>query len=597
MPPAPPVPIRLEQLGLIGNCQYSALVADTGEVVWCCLPRFDSEPVFSSLLDAESGGRFSVAPAAGGSGRCTYLPNSNVLETVHGGPDGSFRVLDFAPRFEQHGRTFRPTMLVRMLQPLSGTPRASVACEPMLGWSRQLPERVQGSHHVDYLGFETRLRLTTDIPLSYLGGRPFALTGPQHLVLTWGEPVEEPLPALCDRFLTETLRYWERWVKHCNIPPLCQAEVIRSALALKLHCFEDTGAIVAATTTSLPESPGSGRTWDYRYCWLRDSYYVLGALRRLGQFEERERFVRFLLDIVADRPQLDLAPLYKVDGTTAGLDERILPDWPGYGGEGPVRVGNAAVLQKQNDIYGEVLLSLAPIFLDDRFRADRSAQSLELLERLARKAIELAGSADAGIWEFRKTMQPQTFSTLMCWAAADRMAKVAERHLPDRVELYRREADRIHALMIEQAWNAKLGSFVSVHGGEDLDASLLQMATLRFLPVDDTRLHGTIDRLSHDLAHEGWLFRYRSEDDFGKPAVAFILCTFWLVEALAMLGREKEAREVLERARLAHSPLGLLSEDYATRDLRMWGNFPQAYSHVGLIHAAFAASPRWSDLL
>ena len=263
-----------------------------------------------------------------------------------------------------------------------------------------------------------------------------------------------------------------------------------------------------------------------------------------------------------------------------------------------MRVGNAAVGQTQHDIYGEIVLALAPIFLDDRFRADRSRHSLELLERLTHRAIEVAGTADAGIWEFRRSQsQPQTFSTLMCWAAADRMAKVADVHLPDKAEGYRRAAARIHSLITEQAWNPALGAFSSVHGGSDLDASLLQMATLRFLPLDDPRLHTTVDRLSHDLAHEGWLFRYRAADDFGKPTVAFILCTFWLVEALAALGRAAEAREVLERARKAPSPLGLLSEDFATRDLRMWGNFPQAYSHVGLIHAAFAASPRWSDLL
>jgi GH15 family glucan-1,4-alpha-glucosidase len=485
-----------------------------------------------------------------------------------------------------------------MLHPLSGTPRARVSCDPLLGWSRRSPARVTGSNHVEFAGFGSRLRLTTDIPLSYLGGRPFALTGPHHLVLTWGEPVEQPLAALCERFLRETLGYWERWVKHCNIPPLYQAEVIRSALALKLHCYEDTGAIVAATTTSIPESPGSERTWDYRYCWLRDSYYVLGALRRLGQFEERERFAHFLLNIVADSPELDLAPLYRVDGTTDGLDERILEDWPGYAGNGPVRVGNAAVGQKQNDIYGELLLSLAPIFLDERFRADRTPQTLKLLERLAHKAVSLAGTPDAGIWEFRrKNHKPQTYSTLMCWAAAERMAKVAERHLPGQVERYRRDAAKIHRLLIEEAWNPSLGAFASVHGGDDLDASLLQMAPMHFLPIDDTRIHTTIDRLSGDLAHEGWLFRYRSEDDFGKPTVAFILCTFWLVEALASVGRLQEARDVFERAIKAPSPLGLLSEDYATRDLRMWGNFPQAYSHVGLIHAAFAASPRWSEYL
>lgn len=520
-----------------------------------------------------------------------------MTETIHEGADGAFRVLDFAPRFELHGRYFRPTMLVRMIQPLSGTPRVRVVCDPRRGWSRDRPAGVRGSNHVEFSGFESRLRLTTDVSLNCLDGRPFVLTSPRHLVLTWGEPVEEPLPALCERFLSETVRYWERWVKHCNIPPLYQAEVIRSALVLKLHCYEDTGAIVAATTTSIPESPGSGRTWDYRYCWLRDSYYVLGALRRLGQFEERERFVHYLLDIAAASPSLDLAPLYRVDGSTTGLDERTLEAWPGYAGEQPVRVGNAAVTHSQHDIYGEMVLALAPVFLDERFRNDRRPESLRLLERLTRKAVEVAGTPDAGIWEFRRVGKPQTFSTLMCWAAADRMTRVAERMLPAQAERYRQDAAAIHARLIAQAWRPEQGVFASTHGGSDLDASLLQLATLHFLPPTDARLVATVDRLARDLSHDGWLYRYRVPDDFGAPSVAFTLCTFWLVEALAVLSRPSEAREVFERARAAMSPLGLLSEDYSTSTARMWGNFPQAYSHVGLIHAAFAASPRWAEYL
>jgi GH15 family glucan-1,4-alpha-glucosidase len=289
--------------------------------------------------------------------------------------------------------------------------------------------------------------------------------------------------------------------------------------------------------------------------------------------------------------------LYRVDGTTEGLEERILPEWPGYLGEGPVRVGNAAVAHQQHDIFGEMVLALAPIFLDDRFRSDRSSEALRLLERLTDRAIAVAGTPDAGIWEFRKNWKPQTFSSLMCWAAADRMATVAELHVPDRVGRFRREADRIHAMIVERAWSTELDAFASVHGGTDLDASMLQMAPLRFLAPNDRRLHATVDGISRGLARDGWLFRYSASDDFGAPSVAFILCTFWLVEALARLGRGEEARHVFEQARRALSPLGLLSEDYATSDLRMWGNFPQAYSHVGLIHAAFAASPRWADFL
>jgi GH15 family glucan-1,4-alpha-glucosidase len=588
--------MRLEDLSLIGNCQIAALISTAGDVVWCCLPRFDSEPVFSTLLDAEGGGRFHVGPADAAPGTQRYLPNTNILETTFAGAGGSFRVLDFAPRFYQYDRHFRPTQIVRILEPLAGTPRLRVTCEPRLGWSRGVPGRTQGSNHINFEGFPSLLRLTTDIPLSYLEGQAFALTERRHIVLSWGSPVEESLPALCERFLGETERYWHRWVKHCNIPPLFQQEVIRSALALKLHFFEDTGAIVAATTTSLPEAPGSGRTWDYRYCWLRDSSYVLGAFRLLGHFEERERFAHYLLNIAAGNPSLDLAPLYCVDGA-AGPEERVLEAWPGFGGEKPVRVGNEAATHRQNDIFGEMVLALAPIMLDDRFRADQTRQTLGLLEQLVRKAIAVAGSPDAGIWEYRRDWKPQTFSSLMCWAAADRMACIAARHAPDREAEYRTSATRIREEILAKAWNPGLQSFVSSYEGGDLDAALLQMVPLRFLPHDDPKLCSSVETIRRELVRDGWLWRYRNDDGFGAPGVAFILCTFWLVEALVGLGRVEEARAIFELTRGAQSPTGLLSEDYEPAGRRLWGNFPQAYSHVGLIHAAFAASPRWADVL
>jgi GH15 family glucan-1,4-alpha-glucosidase len=588
--------MQLEHLALVGNCQFSALVHKSGEVVWCCLPRFDSEPVFSSLLDHGGGGRFLVGAAEGEEGRQRYLDNTNVLESLFETANGTFRVLDFAPRFVQHDRTFRPTQLVRILEPVAGTPRVRVLCDPRLGWSKAAPGTLQGSNHVRFEGFASPLRLTTDIPLSYLGGQPFALTGRRHLVLAWGAPVEEPLPPLCDRFFRETVRYWQGWVKHCNIPPLYQQEVIRSALALKLHCFEDTGAIVAAMTTSIPEARGSGRTWDYRYCWLRDAYYALGAFRLLGHFEEREHFVEYLLNVASSAPDLKLSPLYRVDGGS-DLEERVLHEWPGFGGDGPVRVGNGAAAHLQNDVFGEMVLALAPIFMDERFSAERSAAALQLIERLARKAIGVAGTPDAGIWEYRTEWKPQTFSSLMSWAGAERMARVAGVHAPGLCDEFARAAEAIRSEIIAQAWSPARGAFVGAYGGLELDASLLQMATLRFLPLDDPRLIATIDAVRGALSKDGWLFRYRLDDGFGQPTVAFIICTFWLAEALAAVGRKGDAKDVMDRAHSALSPLGLLSEDYETSSLRMWGNFPQAYSHVGLIHAAFAASPSWAEVL
>jgi len=586
----------LEHLGVVGNCQYSALIHRTGEVVWCCLPRFDSEPVFSTLLDRQRGGRFFVGPTEGKPGEQSYIYNTNILKTTFQTSSGKFQVVDFAPRFVQYDRTFRPTQLFRIVEPLEGTPRIQVACEPRLGWSGGVPTRLNGSNHIQFEGYESRLRLTTDIPISYLTGQPFTLTGRRHLALTWGAPIEEPLQPLADRFFNDTQRYWQGWVKQCNIPPLYQDAVIRSALALKLHCFEDTGAIVAAMTTSIPEAPGSGRTWDYRYCWLRDAYYCLGAFRALGQFEERESFIHYLLNVAGGAPGLNLAPLYCVDGAP-GPEEQILEGWAGYEGHGPVRVGNGAVQHTQNDVFGEMVLSLVPIFMDDRYSLDRSKVTLKLVEDLARKAVAVAGKPDAGIWEYRTEWKPQTFSSLMCWAAADRMGRVASLHAPGLEQEFRTAAKRIQGEILAQAWCGDLGTFAGSFGARDLDASLLQMAHLRFLPLEDTRIRGTVDAIRDGLSKDGWLFRYRMDDGFGTPTVAFIICTFWLAEALADTGRKAEAREIMDRVQSSLSPLGLLSEDYETSGLRMWGNFPQAYSHVGLIRAAFAASPRWTDIL
>ena len=586
--------MQLADLGLIGNCQLSALVSRHGEIVWSCMPRFDSPPVFGALLDPD-GGRFAIGPVERRAGSQRYLPNTNVLETRFEGPDGAFRIIDFAPRFIQYERSFRPTKLIRIVEPLSGTPRVRVSCEPVLGWSRARPDREYGSHHIAYRGYDTHLRLTTDAPLSYLNDEPWALTERKHFVLSWGAPVEEPILPLCDRFLRETTRYWQVWVKHCEIPSIFQEEVIRSALALKLHCFEDTGAIVAAHTTSIPEAPGSGRTWDYRYCWLRDAFYTLGAFRLLGHFEEREQFLHYLLNVASSSLDLDLAPLYAIDGKLCPA-EQVLDHWAGFGGERPVRIGNGAATHRQNDVFGEMVLALTPAFLDARFREHVTPPTLELVLRLARRAIDIAGKPDAGIWEYRNNWRPQTFSTLMCWAAADRAGRIAKRHRPEASDELAAAANRIRADLLDKAVDPARRCLTADYHGTEVDAALLQAVTLNLLPPDDVRMTSTIDCIQDDLDHTGWLRRYRTNDDFGVPSVAFTLCTFWLVEALARVGRVDEARKVMEQVRTIGSPLGLLSEDVDPCSGVMWGNFPQAYSHVGLIHGAFAVAPRWSEI-
>jgi GH15 family glucan-1,4-alpha-glucosidase len=584
----------LDELGLIGNCQLSALVHRSGEIVWACMPRFDSPPVFARLLDPAGGG-FAITPAGAESGVQRYLPNTNVLETRFDTQDGAFRILDFAPRFIQFDRSYRPTMLVRVVEPLHGAPRVKVTCRPVLGWTKRQPEREWGSHHISFGGYPAHVRLTTDAPLEYVDGESFALGQRRHFVLSWGPPVEEPLEDLCERFLRLTTRYWQTWVKHCDVPPIYQEEVIRSALALKLHCYEDTGAIVAALTTSLPEAPGSGRTWDYRYCWLRDAYYTLGAFRLLGHFDEREQFSQYLLNVASSAKDFELAPLYRVDGKS-DLTENVLPHWEGYLGNGPVRVGNQAAEHRQNDVFGEMVLALAPLFLDARFRESVSQPVLDLLSALAKKAEKVAGDPDAGIWEYRGQWRPQTFTTLMCWAAADRMSRVAARHRPTEAAEHLAAANRVRELLLSKAVHPQRNCLVADFGGTEVDAALLQAVTLRLLEPSDPRMKATVDAVQADLGLSGWLRRYRTHDDFGVPTAAFMLCNFWLIEALVLTGRVDEGRALMRNVQAVKAPLSLLSEDVDPKTGVMWGNFPQAYSHGGVIHAAFAAAPRWTDV-
>jgi len=587
--------MQLEELGLVGNCQFAALIHGGGDVVWCCLPRFDSEPIFGQLLDPD-GGRFGISAADGTAGRQAYIDNTNVLETTIDAPGGTFRIIDVAPRYERNGRIYRPTQLIRIIEPVSGSPQLRVTCEPVLGWSKGRPVVTRGSLHLQYGGYTADLRLTTDLPLTYLDGRAFALNRRHYLVLSWAAPVEGELDAYCENALRETVRHWQRWVKHCEIPPRYQREVIRSALTLKLHCFEDTGAIVAAVTTSLPEAPGAGRNWDYRYCWLRDSYYIVDAFRLLGHFEEREAFVNFVLNsVMAHADLLHLAPLYDLDGRTH-MPERIEASWAGFNGDGPVRVGNEAAVQVQHDVFGELVLTLAPVFQDERFRAERTTAALELILRLAQRAIEVAGTPDCGIWEVRCAPTPQTFSNMMCWAAADRAAAIAT-NAPGTAQALRTAASHIRETIRSRAWNESRGSYVGSYDGDNLDASLLQMGPLRLFPCDDARLGQTVDAIWRGLTHNGWLMRYQQDDGLGETSVAFVLCTFWLIEALELVGRREDARVVMDRTCTIMSPLGLIAENYDMASKRMSGNFPQAYSHVGLIRAAFAASPRWREVL
>jgi GH15 family glucan-1,4-alpha-glucosidase len=590
--------------GLIGNCQTSALIGLNGAVEWMCAPRPDSPPVFGRLLDPE-GGHFSIASAGSSPDITTeqrYLPNTNILLTTVTSPNGdAFQITDFCPRFEQYGRIYRPAALFRLVEPLQGIPAIRVSCRPVSGWEKTPIHPVRGSNHLRYDIRGESLRLLTNMPLTYLCEEtPVALTQKFYFGLTWGLGIEDDLVKVTHDFLEQTIRYWRIWVKNCSVPLLHQQEVIRSALALKLHCFEDTGAILAALTTSLPEQPGGGRNWDYRYCWLRDAYFALTAFHNLGHFEEMEAFLKFLLNIAHthEHSRDRLRPVYTLSQSLP-LPETEHPNWAGYRGGVPVRSHNQAADHVQNDAYGEMILTFTPIFFDERYSDLRSKDLDTLLAHLAKLCVRSIGQPDAGLWEIRNGWQEHSFTNLLSWAGLERLERIRQAGHLGSISLDLTAA-RIHAA------EALLRG---VHGGAlrngptdfSDDAALAQLPILGY--PNQQLCESTVLHITQELAlrqgneETGFFYRYVRSDDFGKPEGAFVICSFWIAQALAKLGRTPEARTILDRVLLAANHVGLFSEHFIPTTNTQCGNFPQAYSHVGLINAAFAVSPPWSDVL
>ena len=592
-------------LGVIGNCNIAALVDPQARIVWGCFPRLDGDAVFHGLLNdspvpspAKPGeGVYSVELVDQVHSDQAYLPNSAILRTTlydhHG---GMAEVIDFAPRFALYERMYRPPMIVRRIRPVQGRPRVLVRLRPDFENGGLKPQITQGSNHLRYVSSAQTLRLTTNAPVSYITEeRPFVLDRPMDMLLGSDESLQAGVETTARDLFERTLDHWRSWVRSLSIPFEWQDAVIRAAITLKLCNFEETGAIVAALTTSIPEAPNSQRTWDYRLCWLRDAYFVIHALNRLGVTRTMEDYLRFINDIVEDATEGELRPVYGITRDTS-IDEVTIAHLAGYRGFGPVRIGNQAYVQVQNDVYGSVVLASTHAFFDRRLAQAGNAPQFDQLERLGHRAIAVFDKPDAGPWELRTIASVHTFSSVMCWAACDRLAKIADHiGLADRATYWRRETDRLHALICERAWNPDLGSFVSTFGGDGMDATLLLLHEVDFLDAADPRFAATVNAVADSLRTGDFLFRYVGEDDFGRPTTAFVICIFWYIDALAALGRHDEARELFEIVLARRNSLGLLSEDIDPSSGELWGNFPQTYSMVGLINSAMRLSRTWEE--
>lgn len=591
-------------LGLIGNGTVSALIDDRGNWVWACIPRFDGDPVFSNLL---SGVAASEATAEGvwaidliGLARAeqAYERNSAVLRTVLTNEKGAqLEILDFCPRFRHHERQYRPVAFCRLLRPLSGAPRIRVRLRPMRDYGAERAPHSFGSNHIRFMGTDTDLRLTTNCPVSHLlNERTFRVEEPLAFFLGPDEPFSTGILQGVRDMYEQTDAYWKRWVRTLSLPLEWQEATIRAAIALKLCVYEETGAIVAAMTTSIPEAPDSGRNWDYRYCWIRDAYYVVQALTRLGAVDILENYLKYLRNIVDQAGEGPIQPVYGI-GFGPELPETEATALPGYGGMGPVRVGNLAYIQHQHDVYGQIVLSSVHAFFDQRLLQPGTESDFRALERMGERALEVFDKPDAGLWEYRTLSNIHTYSALMCWAACDRLENAAlALGLADRAEVWRGHARTIRAAIESRAFCGEGGSFSACFDHAQLDASLLQMIDLRFITPDDPRHLATLAAVEAGLRRGEHMLRYAVPDDFGEPETAFNFCTFWLIEALHHAGRSDEARTLFEGMLKRRTAAGLLSEDTAYDDGQLWGNYPQTYSLVGIINCAGLLSRPWRDV-
>lgn len=592
-------------LGVIGNSVFGALIDNEGRVVWSCMPRFDGDPVFCSLLHGgEHGGNpekdfgfFDIQVENFARSEQRYLHNTAILRTTLYDAEGAaVQVTDFAPRFKHVERMFRPMMMVRHVAPIVGHPRIRVRLRPASTFGAERPELTRGSNHIRYVAPNLTLRCTTDAPVSYvLDEIPFVVEEPFTMLLGPDESLTSPLDETSRQFFNRTHEYWREWSRYLAVPFEWQEPVIRAAITLKLCAFEESGGIIAAMTTSVPEAPDSGRNWDYRFCWLRDAYFVVQALNRLGATRTMEDYLEYITNIVAGAEDGHLQPVYGIT-LEKRLTERDVPTLSGYRGMGPVRTGNQAHEHIQNDVYGSVILAATQAFFDERLMRPGDRRLFEALEAIGNRVLELYDKPDAGMWELRTKSRVHTLSSVMCWAGADRLAKIAGRlGLDERERFWRGNADRMRAVILEKAFNAERNTFVESFGGSEVDGSLLLLLELDFIDADDPRFIGTVEAVERRLTRGQHLFRYAQEDDFGIPQTAFNVCTFWYIDALAAVGRGDEARALFENMLRCRNPLGLLSEDLDPNTGELWGNFPQTYSMVGFINSAMQLSKSWRE--
>jgi GH15 family glucan-1,4-alpha-glucosidase len=582
--------------GIVGNCRSAALISETGALEWLCLPVFDSASVFAKLLDKEIGGSFEIITDDSYRISQKYLDKTNVLITSFSNGTDSFELLDFMPRYHYHNgrqQVYSPPDVIRYIEVKSGRPRFRVNYNPKLEYAeRKTITEVRKKYIKSFTksGAYDSLYLYTSLDKEkVVNGDEIEIENDAYFLISYNQKLLKQSVERAYLKLQRTEVYWLNWSEDTHRFSSYNKEILRSALILKLLSFDKTGAVLAAATTSLPETIGEIRNWDYRFCWLRDASMVIKIMTKIGHWKSAERFLNFIIDVVPDKDE-KIQIMYGIN-REKNLRERILSHLSGYENSAPVRVGNAAYKQKQHDIYGilmDVIYQQFSLF-------EVSLQNSEELWTITRSIVRIVRKnwrkPDRGIWEIRHDHRHFIFSKLLCWVAVDRAVKVAEL-IKNRyyVEKWSGLRDTIKEDILEKGWNEELQSFTQAYGSNDFDASTLLMETYGFIDASDPRYISTVKATQRELSRNGLMYRYKNRDDFGLPSSSFTICTFWLIQALHRIGEKTEARKLFDELLSYSNHLGIFSEDIDFGSKRLLGNFPQAYSHLALIETAMLFS-------
>ena len=576
--------------GIIGNCKSSALINEDSSIDWCCLPQFDSPSVFGKILDDKIGGQFKIVTDASYSISQEYCKNTCILITKFQSQAHAFHLLDFMPRYQKESTNYyAPPEITRFLRHVKGRPSFKVIYDPKLEYALGITRNYVKDDFivsiVDDEDYDT-LYLYTDLDKNnLLSGSEMILEKDQFMTASYNEKIEIPTIDTIYYELEVTKTYWLHWCYKTPTFKNYNAEVLRSAMTLKLLTFEKSGAVLAAATTSLPETIGETRNWDYRFCWIRDASMVIKVIAKLGHVKIVENFIRYIIDLIPDKNE-KLQIMYGINGEKM-LTEKTLSHLEGYKGSKPVRIGNAAFFQKQNDIYG-ILMDVIHYQIE---KFSKNKERHEELWSIVKAIVWVVQNnwklADKGIWEFRNKDQHFTFSKLLCWVAVDRAIKISyliqEGKSAKKWENLREE---IHSDIMQNAWNEQRQSFMQSYNSTHLDASVLLMEYYGFIKAKDSKYIKTVKAIEKELMHEGLLFRYKNKDDFGTPSSSFTVCTFWFINSLYKIGEREKSKILFDKLLSYSNHLGLFSEDIDFKTKRLLGNFPQAYSHLALIDNA-----------